>query len=187
MLTEILVYHAPHEIVLSCLVTACGAASVGQALGIMVDQKRFHRPTCVFLDGDQPVSVGCVNLPGDDAPERVVFGQLRAKNWLDVAKRIGRPHSQVADACSQVMLLENEHEWLANAATSLTLGSDILWQALCAEWAEKCLSAQEAKKITQFVEDAIGDIPLAAPKKPLAITARSSPTDSSGNLLLFEQ
>ncbi len=187
MLTEILVHHAPPEIVLSCLVTTCGAASVGQALGIMVDQQRFHRPTCVFLDGDQPLSIGCLSLPGDDAPERVVFSQLKTNDWFEVYRRLGRPHPAVVDSCSQAMLLQNEHEWVDNAAIKLTLGGDILWQALCAEWAEKCASKEDAKKIVQAVEDCIGDIPLTTPKLPIAMRASTTPTDAIGNWLLFEQ
>jgi hypothetical protein len=85
------------------------------------------------------------------------------------------------------MLLQDEHEWIANAATSLMLGGDILWQAMCAEWATGCVTAEEAKKIVQAVEDVMGDIPLSRPHQPIGRREFSTSTDSSGNLLLFEQ
>jgi hypothetical protein len=76
MLQEILVRFAP-ELLTRVQIVAFGAASVGQALGQMVQAKRFPRPSLVFLDGDQPPSPGCILLPGGDAPERVVFEALR--------------------------------------------------------------------------------------------------------------
>jgi hypothetical protein len=59
-----------------------GAASVGLSLASMVRQKRFPRPSVVFLDGDQDVSEGIYVLPGDDAPEQIVFDDLK-KNQLE--------------------------------------------------------------------------------------------------------
>ena len=58
---------------LRCEIIPFGAASVGMALGQMVSAGRFPRPSLVFLDGDQERTPGCLLLPGDDAPERVVF------------------------------------------------------------------------------------------------------------------
>jgi predicted ATPase len=183
VLTETLIAHARPELVLSCQIITCGTASVGQALGIMVHQGRFPRPSRVFLDGDQAESMGCVKLPGDDAPERVVFDQLKKQNWLNVAHRIGRDHASVVDACSRAMLLQNHHDWIRNAATALVLGGDTLWQALCAEWATKCLSKAEAKRIVQPIEDALIGVALTASPKNPSVTL--PPIDASGNSLLF--
>ena len=67
-----------------------GAASVGHALGQMVVQKRFPRPTCVFLDGDSAPAIGCILLSGNDAPERVVFETLKSKKWGSLWARLSR-------------------------------------------------------------------------------------------------
>ena len=66
---EIIVKASP-ELISRCLIIPFGAASVGQSLGSMVAAKRFPRPSCVCLDGDQPPWTGCLSLPGGDAPER---------------------------------------------------------------------------------------------------------------------
>jgi predicted ATPase len=153
MVTEILAKHAP-LLILRCQIVPYGAASVGQSLGIMVKQKRFPRPSVVFLDGDQSDSQGCVRLR-DDAPERVVFEELRQINWSKLAERIGRQHSAVVDACTQAMLLGNHHDWINHAASPLMLGGDIVWQAMCNIWADSCLNAEDAKKIVQPIEDAL--------------------------------
>lgn len=166
MLIEILARFAP-DVVGRCRFIPYGAASVGFALGTMVDKNRFPRPSCVFVDGDQAAARGCVQLPGDDAPERVVFEQLRAKNWLAVGSRTGRSHSEISDACNQSMTLSDHHDWLRTAATKLVLGGDTLWQAMCAEWAALCLDADVARKVTQPVEDALHGIATGTTQMPI--------------------
>jgi hypothetical protein len=56
------------------------------------------------------------------------------------------------------MLRGDHHEWVDAAATALILRGDILWQAMCAEWA-KNLAPPKAIKITQPVEDALIGVP----------------------------
>lgn len=158
MLIEILVAHAGGD-AMRCQTIPFGAASVGQALGQMVAEGRFPRPSCVFLDGDQGPARGCVNLPGDDAPERVVFEALRERRWENIDARTGRPYAAVADACARAMSRTDHHEWIEHAATRLTLAGTTLWQAMCAEWATRCLSREEAERITQPVTDALSGVP----------------------------
>ena len=109
MLREILVAFAK-GLIDRCTLIPYGMASVGRTLGIMVSQKRFPRPSCVFLDGDQSEAAGCNLLPGGDAPERVVFEQLRRYGWGKLKDRIGRPYAEVADSCSSVMALTDHHD-----------------------------------------------------------------------------
>lgn len=130
-----------------------GAANVGRTLGIMVHQGRFPRPSCIFLDGDQAEAIGCSLLPGGDAPERVVFGDLQKAAWGKVPDRTGRGYANVADACTQVMSLTDHHDWIKSAATKLVLPGETPWQAMCAEWATCCLDPLVAKPIIQIISD----------------------------------
>lgn len=152
LLSELLAAHGRSEFH-RCTITPCGAASVGQALGIMVSQKRFTRPTCVYLDGDSTASPGCILLPGDDAPERVIFSALKTQNWASVWARIGRDSSLVADACTTAMTLPDHHDWVKAAANELKCGGQVLWQAMCAEWAKDCISASEVKAVVDPIRD----------------------------------
>lgn len=154
MLTEILIA-TKAELVSRCQIVPFGASSVGKSLGQMILGKRFPRPSCVFLDGDEGEVGGCYNLPGEDAPERVVFEALRGKNWLAVHERTGREFSEVADACGKAMALPDHHQWLSQAASSLFLSTETLWQAMCAEWASECLDEEDAQAVAQAVEDAL--------------------------------
>lgn len=200
MLMEILVV-ADRDNVQRCEAIPFGAASVGQALGQMVANNRFTRPSCVFLDGDQAAAPGCIKLPGDDAPERVVFGELHGGKWYSLHERLGRSYSQVADACTQAMSLPGHHTWIDFAATRLTLSGDTLWQAMCGEWAVKCLDAEAAAEVAQPVADAlIGTVstPTVRVEPPEPPEAAAAPTaqptaaataedDASEPMQLFSQ
>lgn len=152
MLAEILARHGKH-IFPRCQIIPFGAANVGQALGQMAAAGRFPRPSAVFLDGDNAAAPGCALLPGDDAPEQVAFRDLRPKRYGDVWMRIGRDSSMVEDELNKAMLLGDHHEWVRHAANQLMCGGETLWQAMCAEWAEKCLPHDTASKSVQVVID----------------------------------
>ena len=152
-LREILSRHAK-ELATRCAIIPYGAANVGVALGQMVVGRRFPRPTAVFLDGDQDAAPGCLVLPGADAPERVVLGDLRERHWADLWVRIGRDTSMVTDALNRAMTLDNHKTWIAGAANELMCGSDVLWQALCAEWAAG-VDPNDVQETVDAVADAL--------------------------------
>ncbi|MYG53715.1 MAG: AAA family ATPase [Rhodospirillaceae bacterium] len=154
-LAEILSKHA-RELLVRCSIVPYGAANLGVALGELAHKKRFVRPTTVFLDGDQDNSKGCVLLPGDDAPERVVFGGLQCKHWKDLWTRVGRDISSVSDACSRAMVLQNHHEWVQFSANQLMCGGDVLWQSMCAEWAGMC-PLEDVQYLIESVQEALND------------------------------
>jgi predicted ATPase len=132
-----------------------GAASVGMALGLMASQNRFPRPSLVFLDGDQAEAPGCIILPGEDAPEQIVFQALQAAGWPDVAKRVGRGAAETIDSLNASMSLANHHDWVRVAADRLTLGGDILWQALASSWATNCATQEELHSVAEPVRDGL--------------------------------
>lgn len=131
-----------------CLTIPYGAANVGFSLGQMAHNNRFPRPSCVYVDGDQQAKEGCTTLPGDDSPERVVFGDLRSANWRGVEKHIASfSFSKVVDACTKAMSYNDPHEWVRLAADVLLVGGDILWHDLCACWVETCLTEAETERV----------------------------------------
>ena len=153
LVSEVLSAHG-RDVFARCAVIPFGAANVGLALGQMVANKRFSRPSCVFLDGDSASGVGCVLLPGGDAPEHVVFKSLKAKNWGDVFARIGRDTSWVDEACSRAMNSGEHHGWITFAAAELRCWPNTLWQAMCAEWA-KDLNSTEFQPVVNAIIDAL--------------------------------
>lgn len=135
-LVEEIIQAKSREYLLRMDVLAYGSASVGKALGQMKAQKRFKSPTIVVLDGDQDAADGCILLPGEDAPERVVFASLAAHGWPKVASRIDRSHSEVVDASAAAMTLPSHHDWVRHVADKVVIGGDELWRAMCKSYIE---------------------------------------------------
>ena len=151
MLSEVLSAHG-RDVFARCAIIPFGAANVGHALGQMVANKRFPRPSCVFLDGDSAPGLGCIMLPGGDAPEQVIFKSLRARKWGDIFARIGRDSSWVEDACVRAMNSGEHHGWITFAANDLRCGGGTLWQAMCAEWASKLPNAEHQGIVNPIVD-----------------------------------
>lgn len=154
LISEIVAVSSQKDLVARYQTIPYGAANVGRSLGQMVSEKRFPRPSIVFLDGDQAPSPGCIVLPGEDAPERVVFESLAKQSFGDIGARLNRSPSDVAEACVGALHLGDHHDWVRFAADRLSVRGDVLWQNLCSEWARKCL--------TRVAADEIGEAILAA-------------------------
>lgn len=52
------------------------------------------------------------------------------------------------------MVLGDHHEWVRYAANQLMCGGDTLWQAMCAEWANK-VKPPEIQYIPEAIERAL--------------------------------
>jgi predicted ATPase len=152
--TEEILARYGESVMSRCTVVPYGASNVGLALGTMVASNRFTRPTCVFVDGDTDPGPGCYALPGGDAPEQVVFKELRAKSWADLWVSVNRDTSLVQDACTNAMTLDH-HEWVKFAANRMHYGASALWRAMCAEWAKHCLTPSRAQEVLRPILDAL--------------------------------
>lgn len=136
-------------------VTPFGAASVGKALGQMVSESRFSRPTIVYLDADQDPAAGCHLLPGDDAPERVVFGALERVDWKDVALRVNRSHAELVDHCQKAVTNPDHHEWVKSVADGIVVGGHDLWRAMCISYVQHSLDEETATALATQIRDAV--------------------------------
>lgn len=154
MLREVL-FKVSTESVIRCGFIPFGSAQVGCSLGQMVSKNLFPRPSCVYLDGDQNAAPGCNLLPGDDAPERVVFHGLESVNWEGVSERTGRSFPDVADACKRAMTYSDHKEWVKVVAEKLVISNDSLWEALCYCWATHALSKDVALEVIKPIEDCL--------------------------------
>ncbi|WP_429101737.1 ATP-dependent nuclease [Aeromonas rivipollensis] len=152
LMEEILARNAL-EYLARCSISAFGSASVGKALGQMVEGQRFSRPTVVILDGDQDPAPGCLILPGDDAPERCIFEALQNIGWDGVSSLINRSHSDFVNAAENAMTLSDHHNWIKSVSDRIILGSDELWRAMCRVWIERCATEDTANDIIESISD----------------------------------
>ena len=183
LLEELITVHR-RELLPRCSLIPYGAASVGQALGIMVSEDRFPRPSLVFLDSDQEPARGCLLLPGDDAPERVVFEGLKAKSWPDVSNRIGRSPSEFLDSVESAMAINDHHEWVRVLADRLIIGSNTIWRAMCSCWSIHCLDKNAGLAVAEEIQSALDGIrtrkdePITESLEPIEATPPPHPADT---------
>jgi hypothetical protein len=71
---------------------------------------------------------------------------------------VARDFPTVLDARNNAMTLSNHHDWVKQPAQTLTLGGDILWQAMCSAWVEHCVNPDEANATAQAVADTLHGI-----------------------------
>lgn len=130
-----------------------GAANVGKSLGLMNHQNRFPKPTLVLLDGDQDPSDGCLVLPGNDAPERVIYDALNGIGFPKIAAIISRSHSDLVNHCQTAMTLPDHHDWNKSVADNIICGGYELWRAMCRTWVEEVYQPD----LTNFLVVALRD------------------------------
>jgi hypothetical protein len=53
------------------------------------------------------------------------------------------------------MALGDHHDWIRNSGDRLTIGGDILWQALASSWASNCATVEQIELVAQAVRDAL--------------------------------
>jgi hypothetical protein len=68
---------------------------------------------------------------------------------------MGRDFSAIEDACARAMTIGDHHEWVSSAAKTLSLGSDVLWQIVCAAWSAECLPKLASDKIVIPIMEAL--------------------------------
>lgn len=155
LLAEMIV-RRDRDLLARCKIIPFGSAQVGVALGTMVIQGRFPRPSLVFLDGEQDERQGCVVLPGGDVPERVVFASLGERGWPNIAERLGRGAAETIDALDRAVMRHDHHTWVNAVGDELVLGGDTVWQALASSWAQNCATDQMLEYVCQPIRDSLG-------------------------------
>lgn len=136
-----------------CDISAFGSASVGKSLGQMIEGNRFKRATIVVLDGDQDPSPGCLILPGDDAPERIIFSELEGVGWPRIADLINRSHAEFTTATNHAMTLADHHKWVKSVADRMTIGTAEIWRAMCRVWLETCAPPQVGDDVIEEIDN----------------------------------
>lgn len=151
---EVLVKMAPTLARRAAIVPA-GSASVLQSLGIMVQARRFQRPTAVVVDGDQSPSTGCIVLPGGDAPERVILEALKSKGFPGIAAALSRTHTELTDAVEAAMTLPDHHDWVPAICDKTLLGRSEFWGACVRGWLNTCAQPAEIERLVKDIRDTL--------------------------------
>lgn len=130
------------------------------------------------LDGDQKsngASIGCLHLPGTQAPERVVFLGIIARGIDALARRLDQPSTKISDVLNSAVTLPSHHEWIRYAAKRLGVDDGLLWSSMCLAWIKECSDVEELKSFSGEIEKLRGQIfPATLDDSPLESSRQSS-------------
>jgi predicted ATPase len=155
LVTELVARRRP-DVIPRLAITPAGSASVIRALGIMVHQRRFQRPTASILDGDQDPAEGCIVLPGDDAPERVILQAMRSDDLQEIALQLARSPSQLRQEFAHAVTLPDHHAWLHSICDKTALDPRELWAICVRQWLKAHLSQDQQEQFVQALLDTVG-------------------------------
>lgn len=143
------------EIIQRIRIFSVGPANVVQLLGKLGHDKRLPYRSLAFVDGETAESAGVLRLPGSEAPEIVVFKELREQQWSDLAARFGIGAGTLHSVLEDAMLEPDHHGWTTLIGDKIVKSSHSVWETMANEWTRKCLPAAEAKRLVDAIDEAL--------------------------------
>lgn len=152
MLREIVASHVDGAEILRRLnIVAAGPANVVQVLGQLAHQERLPYKSMAFVDGDTEPPEGTIQLPGDNPPEVVVYGEMRERNWPNLPERFGIGAGDLFNYLEEAMREPDWHTWNSLVGDQVRRSGWSVWETLANEWAKTCLSIEERNRIVEAI------------------------------------
>lgn len=148
LLREILASNeATSEILSRIDIVPVGPANVVQIMGSLSANGRLPYKSLAIIDGDHEATVGCVALPGDIAPEKVIYNGLREAGWPDLPQRFGIGAGTLFTALEDAMLEPDHHKWNEMVGDRVIKSSVSVWEILSSQWCKVCLQPTDRETI----------------------------------------
>lgn len=130
-----------------------GPANVVIMLGGLGKNGKLPYRSLAILDGDHS-DASCQQLPGTLAPERMVYSDLKAKGWPNLAQRFGIGAGSLLTALEDAMLEPDHHRWNAKVGDQILKSSVSVWEILASEWCRSCLNSIDRKTLADAISAA---------------------------------
>jgi len=102
--------------------SSVGPANVVAMLGALGKNGKLPYKSLAVVDGDH-IDSNCHRLPGSVAPERMVYADLKAKGWPNLAERFGIGAGTLLTALEDAMLEPDHHRWNAKVGDQIVKSS----------------------------------------------------------------
>jgi len=135
-------------------ISAVGAANVVSMLGNLAHGNKLPYRSIAVVDGDH-VAPNTIRLPGNLAPERQIYTDLKAKNWPNLTQRFGIGAGTLHTALDDALLEPDHHKWNARVGDVVIKSSASVWEQLATEWCRSCLMAEDRDVIVQNLSDSL--------------------------------
>jgi predicted ATPase len=141
-LREIIATHPDGaELLTRTRICPVGPANVVRILGDLACKGKLPHRAISVLDGDCSPSPGCITMPGDSAPERVVFLDLKNAGWPNLSERFGIGAGSLLQYLEDVVLTPDHHLWTTRIGDRIVKSAGSVWETMCTEWCRECLDA----------------------------------------------
>lgn len=130
-----------------------GPSNVVAMLGALGKAGKLPYRSAAIVDGDHN-DTNCLSLPGTLAPERMVYSDLKEKNWPNVPQRFGIGAGTLLTVLEDAMLEPDHHKWNAIVGDQILKSSASVWEVLANEWCRSCLDPAARKGLAEAIEAA---------------------------------
>jgi len=134
-----------------------GASNVVSILGDLSVQNKLPYRSVALIDGDKQESEGrhCIFLPGNVAPEKLVFSQMKSLNWNNLSERFGIGAGTLYKILDDAMLLPDHHDWTKEVGDYVKQSKDYVWSVMVEEWCKQCLREEDRNRIVTAIKEKI--------------------------------
>ena len=128
-----------------------GSCSVVGTLNNLAKQRKLPYKSISIVDGDKKQDyIDCISLPGNKAPERLIFGDLKSIGWNRLDDRFGIGAGTLFQYLDDAMLLPDHHDWTTFVGNKTKRSKGTIWMIMVEEWCKQCLDNETAQ---QFIEN----------------------------------
>ncbi|WP_104907564.1 hypothetical protein [Nostoc sp. 'Lobaria pulmonaria (5183) cyanobiont'] len=129
---------------------------LSKSWGIVAKNNKLPYKSIAVLDGDV-VSNGssCITLPGTEAPERVVFKELKQLAWPELPARFGIGAGTLLTYLDDSMLEPDHHRWTSMVGDRVIKSSTSVWETLVNQWCKSCLKNDVREALFREINNAL--------------------------------
>lgn len=133
-----------------------GSCSVVGTLNELALQNKLPYKSISIVDGDKRNEYSnCISLPGDKAPEKMVFEDLKELNWNRLDERFGIGAALLFQYLDDAILLPDHHEWTIYVGNKVKMSKNTVWSIMVEEWCKQCLDDSTKEQFINSVSNSL--------------------------------
>lgn len=138
-------------------VKAIGSYTVVNTVGQLLKEGKLPYKGIAIVDGDkfEECKHNCLGLPGEIAPEKYIFEELKAINWNNLDSRFGMGAGSLFKIFEQAMLIPDHHKWTEYIGDQIKYSKDTVWLVMVEEWCKQCLCVEDRENLFNQIINAM--------------------------------
>ena len=132
-----------------------GDVSVVKALGKLCRNNKLPNKGVAVLDGDanRDTNGNCLYLPSNKAPEKLVFFDMKEKQWCNLDGRFGLGAGNLFSIFDDALTSTNHHEFASHIGDKIRMSKHTVWQYFAEEWCKQCLNIADADGLIEAIKE----------------------------------